>query len=371
MRVCIIGPIAPFRGGIARHTTALARELGRRAGIEISVASFSRQYPRLLYPGESDRDPNLPALEGIETDFCLDTMNPLSWLATTNRILSRRPELAVIPAWSFFVAPCLGFVARALRRKGVPVTMIVHNAEDHEAAPWKTMLSRFQLRQAGRFLTHNRAIGAELKRLVADTPIGIHPHPIYDDYPEPRGDLARTASLELLFFGLVRPYKGLDIALRALAATRLQDVRLAVVGEFWQGKDETEKLIHDLGLNGKVELVPRYVTDQEAAEYFARCDAVIAPYRTATGSGVVALAQHYCRPVIASDIPGLSQAVADGSTGWLFAAGDVSALARTLETRVSRSSAAAMQPALRAAQQELSWEGFADAILDTKSAAPP
>lgn len=364
MRVSIIGPVSPFRSGIARHTTALAHDLARRGGVDVSILSFSRQFPGFLYPGESDLDPEGRAPEGIETDFCLDSINPLSWRAAAGKVLRRKPALAVIPAWTFFVAPCLGYIARALHRRGVPVVMIVHNAEDHETARWKTALSRFQLRHASRFLTHNAGIAAALRRLAPDIPVAVRPHPVYDDYPRPRGDLERVASLELLFFGLIRPYKGLDIALRALAASGLQDVRLAVVGEFWQERGETDALIRETGLGDRVELVPRYVSDQEAAEYFGRCDAVIAPYRSATGSGVVALAQWYGRPVIASDVPGLAEAIVDGRTGWLFPAGEVSALAEALRTRVSRAAAEAMRPEIEAARRDLSWESFGDAVLD-------
>ena len=364
MRVSVIGPVTPFRSGISRHTTAIAREMARRENIDVSVVSFTRQYPKFLYPGESEIDPDAHSPEGIECDFCLDSMNPLSWRVAARKALSSEPDLAVIPAWTFFVAPCLGFVARALRLKGVPVAMVVHNAEDHERARWKSALSHFQLRQASRFLTHNAAIASDLQRLVPGTPVAIRPHPVYDDYPQPLGNLAREASLELLFFGLVRPYKGLDIALRALAASGLSDVRLSIVGEFWQGRTETEALIRDLGLHDNVELVPRYVSDQEAAEYFARCDALIAPYRSATGSGVLALAQWYGRPVIASDIPGLSQSVINGTTGWLFPVGDVCALAELLRTQVSRTSTHAMGPALQSVRSDLSWKRFADAILD-------
>lgn len=363
MKVCILGPVAPFRSGIARHTTALARELVQREGVTLSIVSFSVQYPRALYPGESEIDPDGPRLDGIEADFCINSMNPLSWRKALRRVLRLNPGLCVIPAWTFFLAPCLGWIAKALRRRGIPVTMIVHNAEDHEAARWKAGLSRFQLRQASRFVTHNAAIETDLKRIVPGTPVQICPHPAYDDYPEPEGVLPKRAGFELLFFGLVRPYKGLDIGLRALAEAGIEDVRLSIVGEFWERRSETEALIRQLGLGEKVELVPRYVSDQEAAEYFHRSDVVIAPYRSATGSGVVAMAQWYCRPVVASDVPGLAQAVIDGRTGWLFPAGDISAMARLLNTQASRKTADAMRPALDAVRKELTWSRFADAIL--------
>jgi glycosyltransferase involved in cell wall biosynthesis len=248
--------------------------------------------------------------------------------------------------------------------------MIVHNAADHEGAWWKNTMLRFQLRQATRFLTHNAGLASDLLRLVGDRPVAICAHPVFDDYPEPKYELPRVAALELLFFGLVRPYKGLDIALHALAASGLQDVRLTIVGEFWQGQEETAALIERLGLYEKVALVPRYVSDREAAEYFARCDAVIAPYRSVTGSGIVGLALRYGRPTIASNLPGLAEVISDGSTGWLFSASDIAALAALLATRVSRQAAEAMHSALEMRRATNSWDRFADATLDTLKPLP-
>lgn len=363
MRVCIIGPVAPFRSGIARHTTALARELARRREVEVSVFSFSRQYPSVLFPGESEIDLQIRSPEGIETDFCLDTLDPLSWRRTVAKVINARPDMVVIPAWTFFVALCLGYLAHRLGQRGIPVLMIVHNAADHEAAWWKVAFSRLQLRQATKFLTHNTAIAADLRKWLPDTPCSVFPHPVYDEYPAPMGKLRRKAAFELLFFGLVRPYKGLDIALKALAASGRKDIRFSIVGEFWRGQADTIALIERLGLNQQVELTPRYVSDQEAAEFFARCDAVVVPYRSATGSGVVSLAQWYRRPIIASDLPGLREDVHDGSTGWLFPAGDVSALADILRSRISRTSVDAMRPALETVCQERSWKRFADAVV--------
>lgn len=363
MRVCLVGPVAPYRSGIAHHTSALLRDLIGRPSVDVLTLSFARQYPAWLYPGAIDRDKDANTVLGTSVEFDLDSMNPLTWRRAIRRVAAFSPELVLMPAWTFFVAPCLGTIARSLRRSGTPVTMIVHNAADHEAAHWKANVLNFQLRQASRFVTHNGSIAAELARIVPGTPTIVCPHPSYDDFPEPKNELPRRAALELLCFGFVRPYKGIDIALQALALSGRQDVKLSVVGEFWSGRNETEALIRDLGLTGKVELVPRYVTDQETAEYFARCDAVVAPYRSATGSGVVALAQRYGRPVIASDVDGLAHAIVDGKTGWLFPAGDAVALGNLLSTRVDRRAADAMSSAIDTTRAALSWRRFGDAVL--------
>lgn len=363
-RIALIGPVAPLRSGIARHSGALAAELARRDGVEVRAWSFARQYPARLFPGGAQIDPALAPPAAVAVARTVDTLNPLTWRHTAREVAAFAPDLAIIPAWTFFVAPALGWIARELRRRGIRVVAMVHNARDHEAAAWKNRLLAWQIAHSDRAVTHNAPLAAQVARIAPELPVAVSPHPLYDDYPAPSGTLPRRAGLELLFFGLVRPYKGLDLLLDALAQSGLRDVRLTVAGEFWSGLEEIRAQVARLGLGEMVEIVPRYVSDAEAAELFARCDALVAPYRAATGSGVLALAQHYCRPVVASDVPGLREAVADGVTGWVFPGGDGTALATLLRDRLDRASAAAMQPALAAQRDALSWKRLADAVLD-------
>ncbi len=362
-KITVLGPVSPFRGGIARHTTRLARELAENGGHEVTIFSFSSLYPKLLYPGQDDRDPNAKAPDFAPTIFSLSSVNPFSWSKTASAIADSRPDLVVIPAWTFFVAPALGWIAKKLRNKGNKIVQVVHNASDHESAGWKTGLMRSQLKQATAFVTHNDQIADAIQSLLGKAHIAVSPHPIYDDYPEPTGDLQPKAALELLFFGLVRHYKGLDIAIRALATSELDDVRLTVAGEFWEDEAETRALVEKLGLNERVEFHARYVSDQEAANLFQRADATILPYRSATGSGVVALAQNYACPMIASDIDGLNDAVRSGINGWLFPSEDVTALGSILTEEVTRNTAGNLAKAMQVEKQNLGWDKFADVVL--------
>ena len=268
----------------------------------------------------------------------------------------------MLPAWTFFLAPALGWIARRIRRDGVECCVIVHNAFDHEAKAWKARLNLWQLAQADRYVTHNDNLAAELIAHFPRATVGVFPHPVFDDLPEPQGTLRREAALELLFFGLVRPYKGLDLALDAVAKSGRTDLRLTIAGEFWQGLEETRARIDRLGLADRVELIPRYVSDAEAAELFERADAVVLPYRSMTGSGVIPMACRYGRAVVVTDFPGLGAVVRHDETGWLTPPGDIDALA-TIIRGLDRATTSRAGKAARAFGSTLSWDRFADLVL--------
>jgi glycosyltransferase involved in cell wall biosynthesis len=362
-KIVLLTPIAPFRGGIARHSGALARGLSRADGVDLVVESFARLYPRALYPGADDRDPDGQPPAGVAVHYGIDSLNPLSWRRAVDRIAAHRPALVAIPAWTFFVAPVLATIARALRRRGIRVAAIVHNVGDHDGSWWKQRLSEWQLREADVFITHGEALADPLRRLVPDKPVLVCPHPAYTDYPAPSGCLPREHALELLCFGLVRPYKGVDIAIEAMGLLGHRDVRLTIAGEVWGDVAALRHLAARHGVADRVEFIPHYVPDQEAAELFARADAVLAPYRSVTGSGAVALAAHYRRPVVASDLPGLTEVIAHGRNGWLFTPGDAVALAGVLDREVTRDRAAELAAAAIGAG-ESGWDDFAAMLLD-------
>ena len=300
----------------------------------------------------------------------LDGANPLSWERTARAVRAWHPDMIVTPAWTFFLAPALARVAAVGGRDGAERCVVVHNAFDHESAPWKRALSTRQLAGADRFVTHNAALAGTLGARFPDVPVDVFPYPVFEDFPAPEGRLPRRAAFELLFFGLVRPYKGLDQLLEALALSGRDDIRLTVAGEFWDGLKETRARISALDLDDRVELVPRYMSDTEAAEFFHRADAVVMPYRSVTGSGVVANALFYGRAVVASDLPGFAEVVRHGETGWLVRPGDPGALADVLRT-LDAERARVAGDAARAFGQNLSWDRFADIVQGCHPAGRP
>ncbi|WEK47615.1 MAG: glycosyltransferase family 4 protein [Candidatus Andeanibacterium colombiense] len=326
--------------------------------MDLKLESFTRLYPDLLYPGKNDRDPE-GGNPAVAARYMLDTLNPLSW----RRLGTHPATTTVMPAWTFFVAPMLGAIARRVRKNGGRVVMIVHNVADHDRGGWKARLMNWQLKAADGFITHTEELARELRDAGHLQPITVVSHPPYADFPEAKGTLPRTHRLELLCFGLVRSYKGVDIALKSLASAAINDVRLTIAGEIWNDREELLALAASEELAGKVEIIDRYVSDQETAELFARCDAVVAPYRAVTGSGVLALASRYRRPVVVSDLPGFAGLVDHGRTGWLFPVGDDAALAHLLRNTITREAALAMNANLEQTGDGNDWDKYANAVL--------
>lgn len=361
VRIGLVGPVLPYRGGIAQHTTMLHRSLCER--VELCTISFRRQYPKHLYPGSSDLDPEHKGHHESGVHYILDSVNPLTWAAACDILSAHSPQQVIIPWWTFFLAPCFGFVAHSLRKRGISSMFLCHNVEDHESAFWKTALSRKVLSQGSSFLVHSKSEEAKLKRFLGKSPIAVHPHPVYHQFPPATRKLPRRARLELLFFGFVRRYKGLDVLLEAMHLLREEEVFLTIAGEWWEEDPKLRISLADGIRRNKVEAVKRYLSEQETAEYVERADVLVLPYRSATGSGVIPLAYHYGKPVIASRIGGIPEVVIDGVSGRLFEPEDPYALAEVIREFL-HTSPGEMEKGVRTAAERMTWHSLAECILN-------
>lgn len=367
MKIAIIGPVPPFRSGVAKHTGELAKTLAAHA--DVKTISFSRQYPGLLFPGKDDRDRKTRRDAPEGTEYTLDSISPLTWRRVAADLADWKPDLAVLPAWTFFTAPALTYISNGLRKAGTPVVSIVHNAADHEGAGWKRALLSRQILASTSAVTHNRGLAEAIAAFAPDLPVAVSPHPLFD-FPEPEGLLKRRARLELLMFGLIRPYKGADLLIDAMGELAGEDVCASIVGEVWGDGAALTRQIAASPAADQIELVPEFQSDAYAAEYFDRADIVVLPYRHVTGSGVVPVAMRYARPVIASDLPGFREIVTLGETGWLVRPEDPAHLAKMIRERLERGDAGTLRPGIAKARQTLTWPRFAEAVLTSSTASP-
>jgi glycosyltransferase involved in cell wall biosynthesis len=326
MRVAIVGPTHPYKGGIAQHTTELARRLAAH-GHQVEIASWSAQYPARLYPGRQKVDTPETA-PFAATSYPLSWRRPDSWVRLGRR-LRREVDAVVLVVVTPVQAPAYLGILAGIGKKGPAVLALCHNVLPHERRVVDPPLVRAVLRRVSAVLVHTAA-EAEVARGLTPVPVAIAamaPHGVAAARPEAVAD--SPPRHRLLFFGLVRPYKGLDVLLRALAEGP-PGVSLTVAGEFWGGVEPTEALVGELGLAGRVELRPGYVPAAQVAGLFAGADALVLPYRAATASQNVDVAHLHGLPVVATRVGTLGDSVRDGVDGLLVAPDDVAALAAAL-----------------------------------------
>jgi glycosyltransferase involved in cell wall biosynthesis len=340
LRVTVIGPAHPYKGGAAHHTTELAHRLAA-AGQLTAIESWRAQYPKLLYPGQlTVAEPEMPLF--TPTRRRLSWRAPLGWWLAGRRL--RDQDVVVLQCHSVVqYVPYLGILrglrgparGRSRRPAGTSprVVLIVNNVLPHEARAFDRALARRLYRRADLLVVHGPE-QVDLAREITDTPIRVAELPPH--LPGSTGaraggaDADDTVHNRLLFFGLVRPYKGLDVLLRALARATVRP-NLLVAGEFWGGEGPTRQLIDELGLADRVTIRPGYVAAPDIAEIFDQVDALVLPYRSATGSQNALLAFEHGRPVIATDTGSLAAPVTDGLDGIVCRPDDVDDLADAIE----------------------------------------
>lgn len=357
MNLVLVGPVLPYRGGIAHYTTMLHRAVLAN-GEAAATWSFSRQYPRWLYPGVRDKDDDALHHSEPGVRYEIDSVNPLTWWRAARQIARSAPDLVVFPWWTFFWGPCFAVMIALLKRRGQRVAFICHNLVDHESSPVKTAVSRLVLGRGDGYLTHSTEDATILRQCFPGRRVVHHCHPPYSHYPSPAGAKPKRGRLELLFFGFIRPYKGLDLLLEALERLDDREVYLTVAGEAW---GDPTALRQRMAAMPNVEARLEYVPDAEAAEYFARADFLVLPYRAASGSGAAALALHYDTPMIAARVGGLTDVVRDGETGIVVEPGDASALAAAIAA-ASRDRAVALAEGVRRLKRQHNWASLAAAL---------
>jgi len=365
MRCVLVGPVYHYRGGIAHYTTMLCRAL-RGRGHDVLLISFQRQYPQWLFPGRGDRDPSERPLLVAEARYWIDSLNPLTWLATGWRIGRYRPDVVVLQWWTTFWAPAwlvLGGVLRLLARR--PLVFICHNVLPHEARPWDAWLARLVLGLGTRIIVQSSAERDRLSALLPDAQVAIVPHPVYDMFAAervPRVEARRQLNLPvegpiLLAFGIVREYKGLQDVLTALPMVREQlgNVTLVVAGEFWDDKQPYLDQIERLGIADSVVIEDRYIPNEAVALYFSAADVLVAPYRRVTGSGTIQMARGFGVPVITTTCDGLTEEAAR-----VVPPADPPALAAAILDILS--SGSAIDQEQTATDECPSWQRLADLI---------
>ncbi|MBU4444921.1 glycosyltransferase [bacterium] len=324
LKIDLIGPSYPFRGGISHYTTLLYKNLKKK--YDTNFYSFKRQYPNFLFPGKTDKDYSNFALKDDDTQPMLDSLNPFTWIRVAYKIIKDKPDITIIPWWIIFWAPHFLTIILILKLfSNTKILFICHNVVEHESGLLKKLLSKMVLAKGDFFIVHSNEEKERLKELIGDRNIRETFHPTYEEFnseeitkQKAKENIGIDDERVILFFGFVREYKGLKYLLEAMPnVLKSVKVKLLIAGEFWDDKQNYIDLIGKLDINANVKIIDEYIPNEEIPSYFYASDIVILPYTSVTGSGLVQLAYGFNKPVVVSNIGALSQIVIDKKTGFL------------------------------------------------------
>jgi glycosyltransferase involved in cell wall biosynthesis len=325
MKIRLIGTAYPYRGGLAAYNERLAREF-LELGHEVTIETFTLQYPSLLFPGKTQLAGWGPP-EHLKIIRSVNSVSPLNWIITGRRIRKEKDDLVLVKYWMPFMSPCFSTLARLIRKNGrTRIICIADNIIPHEKRPGDAFLTRFFLNSIDGIVTMSENVSADVSLFNRELPVRLSPHPLFDDFGEivSRETALKHLSLDpgyryLLFFGFIRDYKGLDWLLKAFADERLRKypVKLIVAGEFYSESKPYFDLIAQLRLQEYVVLKTEFIPNKEVNRYFCACDMVVQPYKQATQSGVTQIGYYFNKPMLVTRVGGLPEMIPHMKVGYV------------------------------------------------------
>lgn len=368
--VIIIGPAHPLRGGgLSSFNERLARA-HQEAGDRVTIYTFSLQYPGFLFPGTSQYSSE-PAPADLNIKVRINSVNPLNWISVGNEIKALQPDIVIVRYWLPFMGPSLGTILRRIKRnKHTKIIAIADNVIPHESRPGDKQFTAYFVKPVDAFITMSEKVMKDL-RLFTQKKAVLVPHPLYDNFGNQVSKSAARQHLHInesdniiLFFGFIRPYKGLDMLLQAMAILkndpRAKQIRLLVAGEFYEDRKTYDDIIQQNDLAGQLILRTDFIADSEVKYYLSAADFVIQPYRNATQSGVTPLAYHFEKPMLVTNVGGLPDLVPDGKAGLIAEPNPADIASHIL--KLYELGEDHFLPHLRSEKKKYSWSVLVDTI---------
>ena len=370
-KVVLVGPVYPFKGGISHYTGLMYRALSKK--YDVDMISYKMQYPKILFKKEQ-RDYSNDMFKIEDTDFYINTANPVNWIATASHIRKKKPDLVILQWWHPYFAPCYWSIGSLLGK--CKVLFICHNVFPHERFPLDRFLTKMVMAKGDYYIVHSKQDEEDLKTIRKNAKYKRTVLPTFNafkiqnlDKTEGRRQLGIAEEEKvLLFFGFVRGYKGLKHLIRAMQriVNNVEQAKLLIVGDFAGDKEEYLKLIEEYGVKDYIEIHDGYIPDQEVEKFFAASDVVVLPYESATQSGIVQIAYGFEKPVIATKVGGLPEFVLDGKTGYIVPPKDSEKLAERITDYFEKNKEMEFQENIQKEAYKYSWEHMTEIISELK-----
>ena len=367
MKIAYLSTFYPFRGGIAQFNALLYKALEEQ-GHDVKAYTFTCQYPNFLFPGKTqyvtEKDKAIP----VESEAVLNTINPFSYESTAKKILNQKPDVIILRYWMSFFAPSLGYIARKLRKKGIKVICIIDNAFPHEPRFFDKPFAKFFFNQVDSFIVMSDVVKNDLLSLKPSAKFYQKAHPLYNHFGEriPRNEAQKKLKIDetkktLLFFGLIRDYKGLDLLIDAFSLLD-ESYQLIIAGESYGSFDKYQAQIDNCQGKERIKILNRYIDDDEVPVLFSASDILVLPYKSATQSGVVPVAYHFELPIVVTDVGGLRETIELPQTG-IVCQSDIESIAQAIQ-EVNEKGNNYFVSNIKKEKKNLSWEEFAQTLIE-------
>ena len=378
MKIVILGTAYPYRGGLATFNERLARQF-LSEGHEVEVWTFTLQYPSFLFPGKtqysSEKAPN-----GLLIRRVLNSCNPFNWIRVGHQLRKAAPDMLICCYWMAFFAPAYGLISRIARRNGkTKAIALVHNMMPHEPSILDKLFAPYFVKSQNGFVALSESVKEDIEKIeisnlksqISNTPKAFSPHPIYDHYGErmTKEEACKALGLDpkknyMLFFGLVRAYKGLDLLLDAFAQIKdqLPSLQLIIAGEFYEDEEKYRAQIASNGLDERVILRNEFIPDADLRKYFGAADLIVQPYKSATQSGVTQVAFHFEKPMLVTNVGGLGEIVHDHQMGYACAP-TADAIAEDVLDYFTNNRQAAYTAYLQKEKTKYAWSKMTEAFI--------
>ena len=368
MQIALISVAPPYRGGISKQTSILVENLSKNHSVD--VINYSRQYPDFLFPGKTQYLDDKS--ENDNSSRMIDSINPLTWFSTGNKLAKKNYDLVIFRFWNPFFAPALGVISGIIKKKSsyTKLMSLCDNILPHEKTPFAYFLTTYLFDKLDGHIVQSSQTENELQEVVENPVYEKRFHPIYTNFPKKidkitaRKKLGLSAKNIILYFGIIRDYKGFDILLNAIAELKDSglDFHLLAGGECYGSDEKYTQLISNLGISDYITWHNKYIPDSEVSNYFSAADVVALPYRTASQSGVTQMAYSYDLPVIVTKVGGLPEIVDEGQSGFTIEPENPKELANILEKNLKTGAFLEMTSYIKIFKQKFSWKYFINGI---------
>jgi len=368
MKISLLSVAPPYRGGISEQTYHLYSQL--KNSHSVNIVNFKRQYPKFLFPGKTQYR-NTPLKNQDKNHRIVDSINPFSWIKAVKFIKKSSPDLIIIRFWNPFFALCHSYIIRKVKKqlKNTKVVCICDNIIPHEKHFYDIPLIKKLFKHIDAYIVMSIKVEEELRDIVSNPIYKKMFHPIVAEANMPSQEVSKakmglTGKKVILFFGLIRQYKGLDVLIRAnkYLKEKLSGYQILICGESYQDENKYNKLIKENSKNNEIRWINQYIPDSEVSTYFSASDVVVLPYKNASQSGIIPLSYSYKRPVIASDIKGIQEMIIDQETGFLFEKNNSEALSESIIDFFSNKKN--YNENIIDFRKQFSWNYFIEGVLD-------